>query len=112
VKLLVQAGEQVDQLAAHGPGAGQVRRLRQVDEPLRIPRWPVIVGPAGDPEDTMAGLGRLRRRTASARTGPSRGFRATTHVYPVLRARQALQDLKAGLFDGAAVLASDRDTAR
>jgi propanol-preferring alcohol dehydrogenase len=30
--------------------------------------------------------------------------RATTHVYPMSRALQALQDLKAGVFDGAAVL--------
>jgi propanol-preferring alcohol dehydrogenase len=38
--------------------------------------------------------------------------RATTHVYPMSRAQQALQDLKAGLFDGAAVLVNDRDTAQ
>ena len=37
--------------------------------------------------------------------------RATTHVYPMSRAQQALQDLKAGLFDGAAVLVNDGDTA-
>ena len=30
--------------------------------------------------------------------------RATTHVYPMSQAQQALQDLKAGVFDGAAVL--------
>jgi alcohol dehydrogenase, propanol-preferring len=30
--------------------------------------------------------------------------RATTHVYPMSQAQQALQDLKAGAFDGAAVL--------
>jgi Zn-dependent alcohol dehydrogenases len=36
--------------------------------------------------------------------------RATTHVYPMSQAQQALQDLKAGLFDGAAVLVNDRDT--
>ncbi len=36
--------------------------------------------------------------------------RATTHAYPMSRAQQALQDLKAGLFDGAAVLVNDRDT--
>jgi alcohol dehydrogenase, propanol-preferring len=35
------------------------------------------------------------------------GVRATTHVYPMSRAQQALQDLKAGLFDGAAVLVND-----
>jgi propanol-preferring alcohol dehydrogenase len=33
--------------------------------------------------------------------------RATTHVYPMWQAQQALQDLKAGLFDGAAVLVND-----
>jgi propanol-preferring alcohol dehydrogenase len=37
--------------------------------------------------------------------------RATTHVYPMSQAQQALQDLKAGRFDGAAVLVNDRDTA-
>src|ERR1700739_4053113 len=35
--------------------------------------------------------------------------RATTHVYPMSQAQQALQDLKAGVFDGAAVLVNDRD---
>jgi alcohol dehydrogenase, propanol-preferring len=34
--------------------------------------------------------------------------RATTHVYPMSRAQQALQDLKASVFDGAAVLVNDR----
>jgi propanol-preferring alcohol dehydrogenase len=33
--------------------------------------------------------------------------RAITHAYPMSRAQQALQDLKAGVFDGAAVLAND-----
>ena len=33
--------------------------------------------------------------------------RATTHIYPMSRAQQALQDLKAGVFDGAAVLVND-----
>jgi propanol-preferring alcohol dehydrogenase len=33
--------------------------------------------------------------------------RATTHVYPMSQAQRALQDLKAGLFDGAAVLVND-----
>jgi alcohol dehydrogenase, propanol-preferring len=33
--------------------------------------------------------------------------RATTHVYPMSQAQQALQDLKAGRFDGAAVLVND-----
>jgi propanol-preferring alcohol dehydrogenase len=38
--------------------------------------------------------------------------RATTHVYPMSQAQQALQDLKAGRFDGAAVLVNDRDAAQ
>lgn len=37
--------------------------------------------------------------------------RATTHVYPMDQAQQALQDLKAGRFDGAAVLVNDSATA-
>ncbi|MFE9994921.1 zinc-binding alcohol dehydrogenase family protein [Streptomyces avermitilis] len=35
------------------------------------------------------------------------GVRATTHTYPLSEARQALRDLKAGRFDGAAVLVND-----
>jgi propanol-preferring alcohol dehydrogenase len=35
------------------------------------------------------------------------GVRATTHPYPAARAPQALRDLKAGRFDGAAVLVTD-----
>lgn len=35
------------------------------------------------------------------------GVRATTHTYPLSRAAQALADLKAGRFDGAAVLVND-----
>lgn len=35
------------------------------------------------------------------------GIRATTHAYPLSRAQEALQDLEAGRFDGAAVLVND-----
>ncbi len=35
------------------------------------------------------------------------GVRATTHIYPMARAAQALADLKAGRFGGAAVLVND-----
>ncbi|MFF3332514.1 zinc-binding alcohol dehydrogenase family protein [Streptomyces sp. NPDC002888] len=35
------------------------------------------------------------------------GVRATTHTYPLSRAAEALGDLKAGRFDGAAVLVND-----
>ncbi|WP_203237875.1 zinc-binding alcohol dehydrogenase family protein [Streptomyces sp. CdTB01] len=35
------------------------------------------------------------------------GVRATTHAYPLFRADEALRDLKAGRFDGAAVLVND-----
>ena len=38
--------------------------------------------------------------------------RATTHTYPMSRAQQALQDLKAGTFDGAAVLVNEGATAQ
>ncbi|MFD5568665.1 zinc-binding alcohol dehydrogenase family protein [Streptomyces cadmiisoli] len=37
------------------------------------------------------------------------GVRATTHVYPLSEAPRALADLKAGRFDGAAVLVDDLD---
>jgi propanol-preferring alcohol dehydrogenase len=35
------------------------------------------------------------------------GVRSTTHTYPLSQALQALQDMKAGRFDGAAVLVND-----
>jgi propanol-preferring alcohol dehydrogenase len=35
------------------------------------------------------------------------GVRAVTHAYPLSQAQRALQDLKAGVFDGAAVLVND-----
>jgi propanol-preferring alcohol dehydrogenase len=35
------------------------------------------------------------------------GVRATTHTYPLSQAQQALQDMKAGRFDGTAVLVND-----
>src|SRR6266478_7224010 len=63
-ELLVEADEQVNQLAAHGPGAEQVRQLRQVDKPLRIPRSPVIVGPVDDPEDLVVSLACLMQQAA------------------------------------------------
>jgi hypothetical protein len=62
--LLVEADEQVDQLAANGPAAQQVRQLRQLDQPLRIPRGPVIIGPVDDPEDTVVSLACLMKQTA------------------------------------------------
>ncbi|WLW58757.1 zinc-binding alcohol dehydrogenase family protein [Streptomyces sp. YU58] len=37
------------------------------------------------------------------------GVRATTHTYPLARADEALRDLKAGRFEGAAVLVDDAD---
>lgn len=38
--------------------------------------------------------------------------RPTIHAYPMAQAQQALQDLKAGRFDGAAVLVNDRHAAQ
>ena len=39
------------------------------------------------------------------------GVRAITHAYPLSQAQRALQDLKAGVFDGAAVLVNDWSSA-
>src|SRR5437868_5799166 len=73
--LLVQADEQVDQLAAYRPGAQQVRQLGQVDEPLRVPGGPVIVGPVDDPENTVVSLGRLMQQGADL-------LRCVRHLVP------------------------------
>src|SRR6516162_7015132 len=63
-ELLVEADEQVDQFASHGPGTQQVWQLRQVDEPLRVPGSPVVVGSIDDPENAMVGLARLMQQGA------------------------------------------------
>jgi len=63
-KLLVQADEQVDQLAAHGPDAQQGPQLREVDELLRIPARPVIVGPVDNPEHLVVRLACLMQQAA------------------------------------------------
>src|SRR6516225_7396041 len=74
-ELLVQADEQIDQLAAYWPDAEQVRKLREVDEPLRIPGSPVIVSPVNDPEDTVMSLARLMQQVADL-------LRCVCHLVP------------------------------
>ena len=54
--LLVEADEQIDQLAAYGPGPEHIRQFGQIDEPLGVPGGPVVVGPLDDPEDTVVRL--------------------------------------------------------
>jgi len=51
--LLVQAHQQIGQLAADHLGAKQLRQLGEPDEPVRIPGRPVVIGPVGDPEDPV-----------------------------------------------------------
>src|SRR4029453_13690861 len=62
--LLVQAPQQVGQLAADDRPPEQPRQLGQGDQPLRIPGCPVIVGSVGDAEDLMVGLARLVEQVA------------------------------------------------
>ena len=61
---LVQADEQVEQLAVHRPDAEQVRQFREIDELLRIPGRPVIVSPVDDPEHLVVRLARLMQQAA------------------------------------------------
>src|SRR6185437_2732653 len=63
-ELLVEADEQVDQVASHRAGAQQVRQLRQVDEPLRVPGSPVVVCSVDDPENAVVGLACLMEQCA------------------------------------------------
>src|SRR5580658_7697393 len=62
--LLVEGDEQVDQLAADGLDAEQVGQLGQLDEPLRVPGRPVVVGSVDDAEHAMMGLARLVQQVA------------------------------------------------
>src|SRR5271169_909069 len=54
--LLVEADQKVVQFAADRLNSQQGRQLGEVDEPIRIPARPVIIGAVYDPEDTMMGL--------------------------------------------------------
>ena len=63
-ELLIEADQQVDQLDAHRPDTDQVRQLREVDESLRIPGSPVIVGPVDDPKDPVVSLACLMQQAA------------------------------------------------
>lgn len=57
-------------------------------------------------ERQLVSVANLTRRDATEflALAPRAGVRTTTHVYPLLRANDALADLKAGRFQGAAVL--------
>src|SRR5215831_9878263 len=77
--LLVEADEQVGQLAANGSHAEKRRQFGEVDEPVRIPAGPVVVGAVDDPEDAVVGLARLMEQGADLIHG---GF----HLIPRWRA--------------------------
>jgi propanol-preferring alcohol dehydrogenase len=57
-------------------------------------------------ERQIVSVANLTRRDATEflALAPRAGVRTTTHVYPLARANEALADLKAGRFQGAAVL--------
>jgi propanol-preferring alcohol dehydrogenase len=57
-------------------------------------------------ERQLVSVANLTRRDATEflALAPRAGVRTTTHVYPLARANEALADLKAGRFQGAAVL--------
>jgi hypothetical protein len=44
-------------------------QLAGVEEPLRIPGRPVVIGPVGDPEHPVVGLGRLMEERRDSRAG-------------------------------------------
>src|SRR5262249_54735252 len=62
--VLVEADEQIGQLAADGLGAQQRGQLGEVDKPVGVPAGPVIVGAVDNPEHLMVGLARLVEQSA------------------------------------------------
>src|SRR5918999_2324977 len=63
-ELLVEAHEVVDEFAAHGCSLQYLRKLREVDEPIRIPRCPIGVIAVDDPVHLMMGLRCLVQKIA------------------------------------------------
>src|SRR5204863_359499 len=53
----------------------QVGQLREVDEPVRVPGGPIVVGPIADPEDDVVGLPGLVEQLADF-------LRSLVHVDP------------------------------
>ena len=65
--LLVEADEHVDELAANRRRAEQVGQLGQADEPVGVPRCPVVVGAVDDPVDAVVRLPRFVQQLADPR---------------------------------------------
>src|SRR5262249_14828571 len=55
----VELDELMDEVAADGRGAEQLRELRVCKEPVGVPRRPVGIVAVDDPEDDVVGLGRF-----------------------------------------------------
>src|SRR6266849_7811655 len=67
--LLVEADEQVGQLAADGLDTEQRGQFGEVDQPVRIPAGPVVVGAVDNPEDPVVGLACLVQQAADLTCG-------------------------------------------
>src|SRR5215831_14071095 len=90
--LLVEADEQVGQLAANGLHAEQRGQLGEVDEPVRIPAGPVVVGAVDDPEDAVVGLACLMEQRADL-------IHSGFHLVPLRRAGWLHRVLCTGRWD-------------
>jgi len=62
--VVVEADEQVNQLAADRLDPEQRGQLGQVDQPVRIPAGPVVIGAVDYPEDTVVGFACLVQQAA------------------------------------------------
>src|SRR5262249_40816915 len=58
-EIAVELNESVHEVASHGTLTEQVWKLRQVEQPVRVPRRPVRIVPVRDPVDEVVLLGRL-----------------------------------------------------
>ena len=64
--LSVEADEHVGQLAADGLATKQFAKLREVDEPVRVPGGPIVVGAVRDSKDLVMGLCCLMQEASDA----------------------------------------------
>src|SRR5215467_9016159 len=58
-EILIELHQDIDEFTPNWRGSQQLRQLRKMDEPVRVPGGPVGIHPVGDPVNLMMGLAGL-----------------------------------------------------
>src|SRR5215469_12880052 len=72
-EVLVELHEDIDEFTPNWRGSQQLRQLRKMDEPVRVPGGPVGIHPVCDPVNLMMGLAGLVQEFGDLRLGVTHG---------------------------------------